>query len=371
MATKPHICFVAPMAWPVLCEVPGLQAIGGAELQQVLLARELAHRGYPVTMITFDFGQAENAPIDGIRVLKTVKPGQGIPFVRFFHPNISSLWKAMQKADADIYYQRTAAYLTGVVCLFARRHKKKFVYAGAHDSDFVKGSELLAHARDRWLFRYGLQRADAVIVQNGQQEKDCARNYSAAPFLVPNFYPMPKKQAENKGAAILWVGTMRPFKRPELFLDLAGALPEHRFIMIGGADPSRPDYYRAIRQQAEKHDNLDFLGFQPLDETEKAFDRAALFVNTSLQEGFPNTFLQAWARGVPTVSFFSPFTGSNDNRPGIYVNTPEELARNVAHLMNTPGERQTSGEQYRQYYLDHFSPNAVVPQYEAIINRLV
>jgi glycosyltransferase involved in cell wall biosynthesis len=50
--------------------------------------------------------------------------------------------------------------------------------------------------------------------------------------------------------------------------------------------------------------NVEWLGPVPFEETLSWFDRAATLVNTSPEghEGFPNTFIQAWLRGVPVLT---------------------------------------------------------------------
>src|SRR4029077_710990 len=99
---KPHICFVAPYAWPVLSRDPNIQVVGGAEVQQCAIARLLADNGYRVSMISFDYGQPSPVLVDGITVYKSFRESAGIPVLRFVHPRLSTMWKVLREVDADV-----------------------------------------------------------------------------------------------------------------------------------------------------------------------------------------------------------------------------------------------------------------------------
>lgn len=307
-AAWPHICFVAPHAWPVLSGNRDIGIVGGAEVQQCHLARGLAERGYRVSMLCLDYGQPALVEIDGVRVHRLYRPNAGMPILRFLHPRLSALWRGMRAVDADIYYQRGADMHAGVVAAFCRRHGKRAVFAAASNTDFFPDKPWIKYRRDKWLFEYGLKNTDVIIAQNASQQQLCWQNYGRDSTLIRSCYPDSLAQADPSGT-ILWVGTIRKIKNPERFIELANRLPEYRFSMIGGAcgsDAESQRYYEAIRRQAEAVPNLDFLGFVPPIDVEQYFDRARVFVNTSDAEGFPNTFLQAWSRGMPTVSIFDP-----------------------------------------------------------------
>jgi glycosyltransferase involved in cell wall biosynthesis len=303
--TRPHLCFVAPHAWPVFSGDPHIAEVGGAEVQQSILARLFASQGYRVSMICLDYGQPQHARIDGVTVHKTFRPHAGVPVLRFLHPRLSSMWRAMREVDADIYYSRSASVWAGFIAAFCRRHGKRSIYAGASNMDFARSQGgQLRYARDRWLYRRGIAAVDAIVAQNETQQASCRATYGRDAVVIPSCYQAPARPAGVRSGAdrVLWVSTIRKDKRPELALALAARLPQRRFVMIGGPGQGDAPLYERVRQEAAGLANVEFTGFLPLAQVETRFEAARLLINTSRYEGMPNTFLQAWARGVPTLA---------------------------------------------------------------------
>jgi len=365
---RPHICFVAPTIWPVLAREGAIDVVGGAEVQQAILARSFAAAGYRVSIITMDFGQPARVEIDGISVHAAYAPDAGLPVLRFVHPRLTSLWQAMRAVDADLYYQRSAGMLTGVAAQFCRLHGRQFLYAAASDRDFLADLPGIRYRRDKWLFRRGVQQASALVVQSARQQQACRAAYGREAYMVSSCHVPPPPQDCAADGYVLWVGSVKALKRPELFMALARSLPQLRFRMVGGGEGT-PEY-AAMAAQAAALPNVEFVGFVPYHLVQAQFDGARVFVNTSEWEGFPNTFLQAWARGVPTVSFFD--TGSQHaGQPVVQVVADQDqLVARVARLMTDEPAWRAAGAQSLACYQARHTPAAAVAAYGEIFGKL-
>lgn len=368
---RPHICFVAPEVWPVLSRNTDIEVVGGAEVQQSILARLLARAGYRVSMICFDYGQPKRVTLDGISVLRCHARDAGLPVWRFIHPRLTGIWHAMSEVNADIYYQRSAGMLTAVVAAFCHRHGKRSIYAGASDSEFVPGRQLIRYRRDRWLFERGLAAVDTIIVQNETQRRDCLARYQRAATIIPSCYELPANSRPGAGEYVLWVATLRPGKRPELFLELARRLPHRRFVLAGGAagnDPGGKTYFDAMRSAANDLPNVEFTGFLPLAQIEPRFDRARVVVNTSTVEGMPNVFLQAWARGIPTVALID--VGAQwQGKPLYCVATDLDMAAaEIERLFDDDLYRARAAARCRDYFAATHASDAVLARYKHILD---
>jgi glycosyltransferase involved in cell wall biosynthesis len=171
---------------------------------------------------------------------------------------------------------------------------------------------------------------------------------------------------------VLWVGTLHANKRPELLLELARRLPQHRFAMIGGPSPSlNPSaggqpLFDAMREQAAKLPNLEFVGFLPLAQVEQWFDRACVLVNTSLYEGMPNVFLQAWARGVPTVATVDVGVPASRVTP-----TVEDMARELDALLTSPQAWDRASRACLEHFAHTHASSEVLARYGQLFDHVL
>lgn len=364
------ICFVAPTAWAALSGERSVRVLGGAEVQQSILGAEFARHGWRTSMICMDHGQADGQPVNGVAVHRCHAPSAGVPVLRFVHPRMTSIVSAMRRADAAIYYQRGGGALTGIVAGCARHLRRRFVFAAASDADFDPRLPMIPNARDRALYRWGIRRADLIVVQSERQLRHCGHELARPATLVRSAYRYDGPPARH-GQAVLWAGTLREVKRPHLFVELARRLPHLRFVMVGGAhEGTGGAYARRVLEEARALPNLATPGFVPYAEIGRYFDEASVVVNTSVVEGFPNTFLQGWARAMPSVSFFDVGARRGGEAVGTICADLDELVAGVAALMDDHARWRAAGQRCREHFEAHHCAERVFRDYAAALGSI-
>jgi glycosyltransferase involved in cell wall biosynthesis len=324
---------------------------GGAELQQTLLARALARRGWPVSMIVADHGQPDGAVWDGVKTYKAYRPKAGFPVIRFLHPRWTKLHAAMRRANADIYYTSCAGGHLAQVMLCARPRGRRVVFRVASDSDCDPRTLLVRYWRDRKLYGWGLKRADLVLAQTSAQQKALERNFGVSSEVIcPLFETAGRRPPlEARDIAALWIGNLRPLKRPGLLLDVAARLPHLSFHLIGGPMPGAEAFFEQVRRRAATLPNVTFHGYVPQHRIGDFVERARVLVSTSETEGFPNTYLQAWSRGTPVVAFIDPEQLIGSHRLGIVVSDAHELRAALTELASEDDEWRAASARSRCY----------------------
>ena len=359
------VCFVGLDNLPVLSREHNHHGIGGEQVQHNLLARALARRGVPVSMVVADYGQPDPAVIDGVHLHRAHGLHEGLPVLRFFHPRLTGLWRALGRADAQVYYVSTASAQLGIVAAFARLHERRVVFRIAHDLDCDPQRLLIRLWRDRKLYEWGLRRADVVLAQSEQQRAALRAHYGldsrvAAMLVEPAARDV---DFEDRDLPVLWVNNLRPFKRPDLALALAERLPRWRLHMIGGPQSGYEELFDTTRRSAADLPNLVFHGRVPYHDVNDHYERARVFDNTSDSEGFPNSYLQAWRRGVPTVSFFDPDGLIRRYGLGHAATSLEDMAAAVDRLAGQADEWRAASQRCRQFMDERYGEDTVLQPY--------
>lgn len=367
---RPDICFVAHSAYGALCG-GARGCVGGVEKQTSLMARWLVGRGYRVSMLTWDEGQADGEVRDGVRALTICRRNAGLRGVRFFHPKWTHLVGAMRRGDADVYYFNSAECSTGQVAWWCRRHNRRFVYSVASDPACDARLPLLRTIRERVLYRYGVRHADRIIVQTDRQRQMLSGGFGVEAVVLP--MPCPDPLAEDDSPpqgpgpdrpTVVWVGRIAKMKRLELLLDVAERMPEVSFAVVG--PDADGEYAGGLHRRAEVLANVTLHGRAAPRQMPSFYRQAAALCCTSAYEGLPNTFLEAWSHGLPVASTFDPGDLIATHELGVLASDAAGLAAGLRELIGRPQVWQRISRNARQYYLRNHAVEVAMPRFERV-----
>ncbi len=360
-----RLCFVAHNASGALAGDARAHA-GGIERQQALMANWLANRGHAVSMISWAPETAAASDYDGpVRQIRMCRKSGGLPILRFFHPRWSSLIRALRDANADIYYYNCGDGCLGQLAMWTARNDRKLVYSVASDVDCEPTFANLSRGYDRWLYRYGLLRATSIVVQTRKQAALLTQHFGRDSTVLA----MPSDGCEadsprlSASDRILWVGRISPEKRPHWVLELARRFPNLTFDVVGDANRSS-DYAKNFFDEAKSVANVQLHGRVPYSEISQYFANARLLCSTSVFEGFPNVFLEAWSIGVPVVATCDPDSLIHDKGLGVFGQTIDELESGIRRLLDSGGDYGRASDRARQYFESRHRTESAMQAFE-------
>jgi len=341
---KLKICFIGLDSYSLFnpaCK----RAFGGAEMQLVLLAKTLAKLpDMEVHFVVEDCGQKPTEHIDGVLVHKRWH-SFGFPFLRL-----------MKRIGADIYICRSAGAYAGKWALFAKILRKKFIYMAAHDIDCDGTFEKRASFSEALFYRLGLRLADGIVAQNTDQKNHLnRRGLKKITIIKKGLEPPAPNSHVKKRTDVLWVGRCEPWKKPELFIDLAHRFPHERFVMICQPARNQDSFFKTISSKARDAANLRFFEGLAHDRVESFFQKAKIFVLTSLHEGdLPMVALEALKYEVPVLSLsVNPDDCFTRYGFGLYANgNKRTLEDDLKRLLNNPHLYKQCQKAGRDYFND-------------------
>jgi glycosyltransferase involved in cell wall biosynthesis len=341
---------------------------GGAEVQAAVLAEAFEAAGASVGLVVSDLANGQKLPFPAQNAFDS---NAGIRGTRFFHPRLPGIIDALARSNADVYFQHSAGMATGLTAWFCKKHGKRFVYCAASDSDFSFRDVIITNIRDKLLFFWGLKNADAIVAQNEHQANLCRVKFRKEPRVIPTSVALNDSHENEKDGSVVWAGSLRAIKRPELFLEIARRLPGRRFVLIGGGIPSSPSFGRTIVGAAAGLENLTVTGHVHRDVLEGYLRKASLLVNTSSFEGFPNAFLEAWTCHTPILSFVDVDGLLETERVGVVCGDLDDMVDQITRLLDDEQDRLDMGRRARRLVETRFAAPVLAQRYLELFKELL
>ena len=337
------------------------QAIGGSELQIKFLIEKLISENYKIYYIYED----TKTHFVNHHKLKLVPIQSKIKSKRFgdrwvFQKN--KVFKHLNEIKPDGIYTRTHSSWSGFATKYAVKNNIPHIWAVASDTDLPKITHKasLLKPRDnlaRRLMNFTVHNCSHVIVQNSEQLKKLKELYQRDGLLInqssKKIDDVSLLHKSHKVLEVIWVANLKTIKQPELFLDIVKKYANDariNFTMVGRSS----NYYKEKIKELDSILNFKFLGELKNEEVNALLLKSHILINTSLAEGFSNTFVQGWLRKVVVVSMNSnPSDILTKQNIGYIENDIDKIKARIDFLIENKKNLMIMADKAYHYALEH------------------
>ena len=284
------------------------EMIGGVAVQWNSWIRGFKENGHEFALLT-SMGAKKNlnTKVD-FDIIECYNPNYGIRKLRFFYYQLPNIYKAVKKYHPDYLIQTSASKQTFIFMVIAKFFRIPFIHRLASDVHVDERIYTLVHKKkDVFLYRLGVKYSDFLFAQNSYQFNKLKGKYPQKNvFVLHNPYELKTIETDilsrKSRKYIAWIGNFRPIKNIPALAKIIRTLPEVDFKIAGIEYPDLDKETRELILDLKQLNNVKFVGYLSRDKINFFLSKAVALLNTSLSEGFSNTFLEAWSIGVPVVT---------------------------------------------------------------------
>jgi len=327
------------------------RTFGGANVQMYLIARELGRHKKIETISYIN-------PYDTI----DFPEGRKFKLVMTFRENdslfrkILTFHRRIEACKPGAILQRGLTIYSCLLAFYCWFRKIRFVFMFAHDIE-AEGRYQSSRGKCH-LFPMLLRCASLLVVQNEIEYGLLRRRTNKRNVeIVKKGLPLsPGSPKTVKAYDAVWVARCEQWKNPEVFIRLAAVNPGRKFMMICSKVTGREEYFRGVKESAERLPNMVFNEFVKNTEIYALLSKSRIFVITSDQEGdWPMVVLEALSCGLPVLSLKLDYNGMlSEHGAGYYCGGDFGLLDGrLDELLTNPGLYRKMSRKSFEYVSTH------------------
>jgi glycosyltransferase involved in cell wall biosynthesis len=273
----------------------------------------------------------------------------------------------------DILFYIKPSPAARVYLKFRRKWFDRRMVIGMVESQSDLRNEPTVKAEQIHLWERTVLRSDFLFSNSSSVKASLQKEYGLSSEVVPTgvdtkFFTPAGNHLESRRVRVLFVGSLRPFKGPQLLMLAAARFPAADFV-IAGDGIMRGELQEKIR--SEHLSNVELTGALDRSTLREQYRRADIFLFPSRWEGSPKVISEAAACGLPVVARrdYQPETVV-DGRTGFLGSSDDELLDQLEKLISNPSLRHEMGCASREY-IERFDWDPIVRRWEKIFRELM